>query len=486
LIESYRISVGLEPSERAILLNYLTRAAGAQHLSYTGAWAEENLRLAYQLPLNWNRVAIEKNALVALSYVKSKRALDLLRIMSLPVSDGVGFPEDVRADAATIIFQNYWHDHHSRGVPELRITALYLGQTGQYPYVAVAQVITDLTHGRSGPSGEFPPDAQTLLLDAYASYQRGSKFGVENDDFVDFLRALRPILPASLFRKGLELAVERLIDKDRPTDPQTYVARVYTEAGTAVFHTRRELLLFELIPLIREVDPSWAAQVVERDTALAQAGAHSGKDISTEGVVSPGEPERGGQPRDLENGLQGSRAQAVGDLSANNLAGALRMAQSIGDPALRAVALGNIAGAIGTTQPGETKDIESAIRDTVPAVKGNEDKLRAFSALANASSAATDMAGFQEAIDKCFALGEELFEEELTTHPGRPTYDTSAFNSLDAVVKSGARFDPGTIVAKVLQVRDDSLRAYLLPGLSETLYAKAGAKVNSKKPQVSH
>ena len=130
LVESYRISVGLVPAERAILLNYLSRAAGAQHLPYTASWAEENLRLAHQLSLDWNRVAIEKNAIVALSYVKSKRALDLLRTMSLPVSDGVGFPEDVRADAAITVFQNYWHDRHPRGVPELRATALYLGQTG--------------------------------------------------------------------------------------------------------------------------------------------------------------------------------------------------------------------------------------------------------------------------------------------------------------------------------------------------------------------
>ena len=85
------------------------------------------------------------------------------------------------------------------------------------------------------PSGQFPPDAQTLLLDAYSNYQRGSKFGMESDEFVEFLRALRPILPALLFRRGLELAVERLLDKDRPTDPQSYLAHVNTDRGAARF-----------------------------------------------------------------------------------------------------------------------------------------------------------------------------------------------------------------------------------------------------------
>ena len=188
----------------------------------------------------------------------------------------------------------------------------------------------------------------------------------------------------------------------------------------------------------------------------------------------------------MENGLQGARAQAAGDVAANNPALALRMAQSIGDPALRAVALGNVAAVIATSQPAETKNIEAAIRDTVPVVKESEDKLLALSALANASSAASDMAGFREAVDRCFALGEELFEEELINHPGRPTYDVEAFRSLDTVVKSGARFDPGTIIAKVELVQNVALKAYLLPGLSETLYAKSGARVHSKKPQVSH
>jgi hypothetical protein len=134
LVESYQLGRDLVPSERAILLNYLTRTASEHHLACTSAWAEETLQIARQLPMDWNRLAIEKNAVAAVSYVKPDRAMTLLRSMDLPVSDGGGgFREDVRAVGATIIFQSYWRAHRPKGLPELRAEAAYLGQTGQYP-----------------------------------------------------------------------------------------------------------------------------------------------------------------------------------------------------------------------------------------------------------------------------------------------------------------------------------------------------------------
>jgi len=475
LAESYQLGRGLVPSERAILLNYLTRTAAEHHLACTASWAEENLRLARQLPMDWNRLAIEKNAVVALSYAKPDRAMTLLRSMDLPVSDGFGFPEDVRSDGATIIFQNYWSAHRPKGLPELRAEAVYLGQTGQYPYRGIRSIVVDLAAVLPKEPGQLPAVARSLVLEAYSFYEHGSKFQIEDDDFVEFLQALHTVLPMPLLKQGLDLAVERLLDTDRPLDKQNYVAHVQTDKGTATFHRRQEKLLFDLLPLVRAVDPDWAAQIVRRNPTLGQADGYSGKELAVEGIIQPGETASSEQQ---SYGLQQSRAKEAGQLAATDPEAAMRMAQTIADPSLRTVALANIASAVGSSAPSQAGEIEKAIANTLPAIKDSQDRLLALSAQAKAAAAAGDMAGFRDALNRCFTLGEELFEEELDAHPGRPTYTSPSYNALDGLVTSGASFDPTTTASKVDQVGDIALKAYLLQSLARALYAV-------QKPQIA-
>jgi len=478
LAESYRLGRTLDAAERAILLNYLSRTAAEHHLACTSAWAEENLQLARQLPMDWNRLAIEKNAIVALSYVKPDRAMTLLRSMDLPVSDGVGFPEDVRSDGAAIVFQNYWHAHRPKGVPELRAEAVYLGQTGQYPYRGIRGIVVDLAVALPREPGQLPEVARSLVLEAYSFYERGSKFQVEDDDFVEFLQALHAILPAPLLKQGLELAVERLLDTDRPLDKQSYLAHVQTEKGTATFHGLQEKLLFDLLPLIHEIDPDWVAQLVRRNPAVGQADGNSGKQLAGEGIVIPGES---GSSEAQSYGIQLSRAQEAGELAQTDPEGAMRLAQSIADPSLRTVALANIASAVAPSVPRRAGEIEKAIADAVPGIKDRQDRLLALSAQARAAGAAGDVAGFRDLVRRCFTLGEELFEEDLDVHPGRATYTAASFNVLDDLVKPGASFDPTTTISQVEQVRNLALKAYLLKSLAVALYAVQKPETPPKK-----
>jgi len=473
LYESYQLSQGLIPPERAVLLNYLSRTAGEHRLEFTSRWADENYRLAQRLPLDWNRVAIEKNAIVALSYVQPRRALALLRTMDLPVSNGdFGFPEDVRSDAATIVFMNYWNVNKLHGVQALRTTALYLGQTGEYPYRGIGVVISDISRGSRHEAGGIPTAAQNLLLDAYSAYQNGSKFGIENDDFVDFLQKLRPILPSPMFRKGLELAVDRLLDKNKTTEKQVYSAAIQTENGFASFHSRQDKLLYDLLPLIREVDSDWAVQLIQQNPVLAQAGGHSGKEITSEGTATPGEIDSAAMesPSAPSYGIQEARAQGAGELAGDNPSGALKLAQSISDPALRTVALANIARSVGPSDPGRAKELEETIKNTMPTISGSEDRLQALAALARAASAADDRTALHDALKKCFTLGEELFEEEADAHPAQPTYQSRVYDTLDGLIRSTSSMEKTALAEQVEGVRNIALKAYLLHSLAAALY----------------
>jgi hypothetical protein len=467
LLESYQLSKELVPFDREILLNYLSLTGARHRLAFTSAWAEENLLLARQLPMIWNRWAVEKNSLVAMSYVKPDRALALIRSMDLP-SEGLGFREDIRSDGANTIFDNYWRAHQTKGVARLRDEATYLGHTGQYPYRAIEHIVVNLADTAPKGQGAISSTAQSLVTDAYFFYRRGSEFEVEDDDFVEFLQTLHPILPASLFKQGLDLAVERLLDKDRPHAKQGYLVHIQTENGNAVFRRRQDTLLFHLLPLVREVDPEWAEQIIQRDQTLGQAEGNNGKQIMSEGITTPGD---WASPSDLADGLQRTRADAVGQLAQSDPAAARRLAQTIVDPSVRAIALANLAAAVGPSAPREAKEIENNISDSLPGIKDPSDRLKVLSALVKAAAAADDQASLQAVLDRCFALGEELFEEDSITDPTNGTYDTPAYNALSDAVESAAPIAPAMVAGKVHELRSTPLKAYLLYSLADALYA---------------
>jgi hypothetical protein len=174
----------------------------------------------------------------------------------------------LRSSGARTIFKNYWQSEGPRGLGTIRAEAVYLGQTGQYPYGVVASILSDLVSSQSKKASLVPPDGLTLVSDAYSSYRRGSRFRVEDQEFARFLQTLHPTLPAALFRQGLEIAVDRLLADNERDGAPAYISHVRTEKGTAIFHRRQDDILFEPLPLVHEVDPDWAAQIVAHHQAL--------------------------------------------------------------------------------------------------------------------------------------------------------------------------------------------------------------------------
>jgi hypothetical protein len=466
LLDSYRAGKDLAPSERAILLTFLCKTASEHNLSYTTEWAQEALRIAAQLPPDWNRLAIQKNALAALSYANPERAMALLRSMDLPIEGGNGvFPEDLRSDAARTIFKNYWLQKKPLGLDEVRSTAAYLGQSGQYPYMAVGSILTDVISHQKKATSEIPGSARSILFDAYASYQRGSKFRSEDEEFVVFLESLRAFLPPSLLKNGVEIAVERLTLQKEPTEYQ-YISKVQTEKGAASFHSQADSLLFELLPLVREIDAALADKLLATNQALKQVGAAGSTVLTSEGAIIVGSP---ASPEKQELALQSSRAQEVREIASDHPEQALALSQTITDPALRSTSMAGVA----ESRPTHAGEIQSAIAKIVPAMHTGEERLRVLSALAEASWAAGDIAGFHDALAKAFSLGEELFEEDMDAHPGQATYVVESYGTLAELVKTGARVDPTAIVAMVNQLDNIQLEAFLLAQLADALYSSA-------------
>jgi hypothetical protein len=476
LVESYRVGKDLVPSERAILLTFLCRTASQHKLSFTTDWAQEALHIASQLPPDWNRLAVQKNALVALSYTNPDRAMSLLRSLDLPIEieNGV-FPEDVRSDAARTIFKNYWLQKKPLGLDELRSTAAYLGQTGQYPYAAVGFILTDVVSNQKIAKPEIPGTASSMLLDAYSSYQRGSKFRNEDYEFVNFLEALRGVLPSASLKHGVDIAVERLTSQKEPAEYQ-YVSRMQTQKGTATFHTLADELLFEMLPLVREVDPELADKLLQSNQALKQVGAAGNSVLSSEGAIIVG---GNASPEDQERALQMSRAQEVREMASDHPEQALALSQTITDPVSRAAAMAAVAEA----RPPQAREIQTTIAKIVPTIHEGEERLHVLSSLAEASWTAGDIAGFQDALANAFSLGQELFQEDMAAHPVQPTYGVESYNTLADLIKTSARGDRTTTAAMVNEVDDVQLKAFLLAQLADVLYS---LDPGPAKPSVTH
>ena len=63
LIDSYIAGKDFDHEERAIQLTLLTSASAKIQPAFDRLWSEELFQLSFQLPMTWNRVADEKNAL---------------------------------------------------------------------------------------------------------------------------------------------------------------------------------------------------------------------------------------------------------------------------------------------------------------------------------------------------------------------------------------------------------------------------------------
>jgi hypothetical protein len=160
------------------------------------------------MPVGWDRIAEEKNALVPLSEVDPRLALDLFLDVEKPQPNDEGtFPEDVRADAAQYIFLNHWRRFKLAGLSRIENVARHIGDTGEYPYSAMGLILGELSRCKSD-NGEGI--AHAIFKEALQYYQRPSHFLNKNEEFLKLLRNARFIVDQNLFRLALRTFVTHL------------------------------------------------------------------------------------------------------------------------------------------------------------------------------------------------------------------------------------------------------------------------------------
>src|SRR5438552_5635066 len=272
LQESYELGRAFAPEQRAWLLERLTEASLHIDRRWTETWSEETFRSGRNLPITWNRLAIEKNALVSLSRVNPRRAMAFFSQMDNPIPLANGsLPEDVRADAARTVFAELYRERGASALSQIEREANRLGETGEYPYAAMASLISEARDSEVGWTKES-------FLRAVAYYQRGSKFLDEDRRFLTFVQELRKAVTPALERYALEALVARLMEQKPPRElNQSYRARVSTRNGAVELDNEAYEPLFEALPLIRDLDPAWAHGIAEKRPVLRSLEAAAGQ-----------------------------------------------------------------------------------------------------------------------------------------------------------------------------------------------------------------
>ena len=217
LMSSYALERNLRPGDRTFLLTTDANTAATIDPEFCRSWSKELFSFALTLPPSALRVAAEKNALVALSEVDAKTAFEMFPRVDLPfpLSDG-RLPEDVRTDAATTVFAEFWkHNKSSSDLADLRSQADKLGNTGQYPYLGIEPILEDVIK-------QDEAEGEAMFLQALSYYRRGSRIDREDDDFREFIDATWHALPIQLRRAALSASVERLINESKPRDGEVF------------------------------------------------------------------------------------------------------------------------------------------------------------------------------------------------------------------------------------------------------------------------
>ena len=231
-------------------------------------WSDEMFLLALHSPEGWNRVAAEKNALIPLSTIDPELALKRLNDVEAPqLIPGISwFPEDVRADAAVHIFQDYWKMYGRARLPEIQASATHIGETGEYPYRAMGMILSDLL--RAGNADDRAM-ADSIVDEAINFYKRKSKFEDRNFQFLDLLQFTRSKVSRDRYVAALRMFVSHLT-RETPLRGH-FIAEVGTPNGFAQFRDLNRALLFCAVPLISEIDSRWAALLVSQYPDLQPA-----------------------------------------------------------------------------------------------------------------------------------------------------------------------------------------------------------------------
>lgn len=300
---SARFPDGLKPTEGTISVR--SWPLGPERSKWLRSLAEELYQVSDELPQSSNaKLDAQVAATRAMVPVDDKRALEMLD--KLEGADAQ-HTEQQRNYLASDVFTGILQQRGQSVIPDLRARAQTMGENGQYPYEAMAQVLTQVRNREL---------AQAIFEDALASYQHGSD----------------PLM--SMFEMLSMLRNDQVRQKLEPSQVREAAQGITTQLKKEIARERRALqdgkpgtpglsVLAEGIrDGLKEVDPDLAASIPSVPAANVEPARQS------VGDGAPAPPVTNPEVKKLRSNFENTSTRLM-EMSENEIHGGIELRQVI-------------------------------------------------------------------------------------------------------------------------------------------------------------
>jgi hypothetical protein len=443
----------LSSNDRAFLLARLADASVKSSPDQASAWAEEAFQAADSMPPNMQRNQTIMQAITAVSKINVDRALQMIMEIDPPRPSANGqMPPDTRAMVALMVFQQQWKKNGVAGLDAIQSTARQLGETGHYPYMALTPVIRQAANKDRERAAALAQDALSFL-----SSRRVTE--MENHHIANFIGSAAEFLPASVIKETIEKLVKE--SKEIKDEGLQMRAQIADDKGNRADLSSTSMMLMQLMPVIRRIDPEWA-QKLEKDNAelqqLAVRQSESGmRQVNV--VARIGADAEDGPARDVREEMT---SMQVDGLAARDPQRALTLSNDLKDPALRAASHAKIAGELSRTDPEQAAKLLKEARAALAEATTPQDRLMIIAGLAQAQAAMKDTEGFNDTVNRGLAMAEEMFRKGVDRRPTAPVFTQPGYELMGRLVAVAAKADPQLAVAKIEGIRSPVLQSMML------------------------
>jgi hypothetical protein len=452
----------LSPSDRLALLLQLVNTS-KKHPDVSSVWMEEAFTAASHVSDKRVRIDSQISLLHFLSEFDSTAALDKLAIFEPPLHRADDDPREV---AAIGIFHRFYLAHPAE-IERIIAVARQIGNTGSYPFGGVSNVISEMAVGNANlqaASREKREAVAVLVQDMIRYFRESPPSNHGNEQFANFLRSYSKFVPPELLKPVLQELVARLVQP-----PQAAGTRMITmvpdkgEAPPIITHNRNDVLLAELMPVVRSVDPAWeqklrqvpdvnrVAERLSNGSGLAIIAAYStGKADSDERIIQR---------------LQTNRARMLAHEQPEKAA---KVLDEVSDPVMNAATAADLAMAMKDSRPEESAQLLARARQALEKTKAAEDRLTILLELTRAFASMKQPEQLAAVVDQSFEAADELISAVAARYPDSP-WAARAPWQLGGIVEAAAKIIPEHIFSKINDVRLSALQANLLIAMARGL-----------------
>lgn len=333
------------------------------------------------------------------------------------------------------------------------------GLHGAYPFGAASLILAKL------PAGDTR--RITLFGDATAAYSARP-----DREFVHLISRHWRTVPRRMAEAALDSALKQTLEAK---DDRTEMVTIATEEDTVTLRSAKDVDLFELLPVLRALEPARAQEILDSRRelkALLQTHPQGSQSIKgTSGsAIRVGGRRAGAPPPNIAQQAQTSAQLDLASQSVSKSAAAFAVLQKdpqqamatarlIPLPARRAAVLGSIAAATASTDPTTAR---SALKDAlalVPELKDPSGRTAAWDSIAGAAHALGDDKLTNEAIEKGMADAAEIYKKDADRDKPNPL-PRHAWPSTEAflqLVRRATRLFGAEAEPLLLQISDPDL-----------------------------